>query len=412
MLKLGHCMTMLPYAFSQAELSQTINQARLTAARQKFPGLNVLKEQYYEVGRHLVMATSAAFRELNRNVELLQRLQLGLREETLDEAGLNDAGFSVQRFGEHGYFGLQLKRDPQGAEAGRFESAYEGEPDRAGLPEDPRFARQFFRMFGIDVVNPETLKSSEAVRNLHLLIQFAIRDQDYASTRRLVIEPGSYNNIFSLGNGDYVISQSLLHKHFRAGTWPQVVQLPLVGGAINAGRMPALAETTGLFGQPELMSRLLLITPAAFFALSRDEALLDRLNERLQRTGSLDLKALREASHFVSDQRFGDRYLGLCYNYPEELDLYRASVDALADSREAGDIAVFFRYQDVLVKEADKLSPTDWRNLRYQYERENDSIASVAIRNQGAHIYSSRGDDSLDVTYSRQKLEQLRRNVN
>jgi hypothetical protein len=421
-LKVGRCVTLLPLSFSPEELGQTIHQARLTAARERFPDMNLLKPDHYDVGRHLVMATPLAFIKLDSNVELLQRLQLGLRADNLDEAALKSAGFAVRRFGNHGSFGLWLNNGT-GQDATLFESSYTGTPAEPGLVTDPGLCRPFFRAFGIEIANASSLTTPEQVRNLHQLLQFSIGDRNYSATRSVTVEPGNYNRIFALGTGNYIISQAILTRHVQSGPWLRITHLPLVGAAINAGIIPELNEPSGLFHRPELMSRLLLLSPAAFFALSRSDDLLERLGNYLLQTDRLDCQTLRnfrikqedgrEPAHFVLDQKLGDRYLGLCLNYPDDIRAYRFSRDTLGRSEYWRDIRLYFIYEGIVVNGEKELSPADWLNLRSKYRSEAQILASVTVSNdQPVHTYSPTPNGKMDAVYSRALLEKERTGVN
>jgi len=342
----GRCVTLLPYSFTRRELSgNPITRANLEAARERYPDINLLKEEYYEVGKRLVLATPAALHGLDINLLLLQKLQIGLADKgKLDKEALESRGFRVITFGRQGYFGLHLLDSAQPSDAAIFDAAYWGRPGSLGLAENPRLVEHFLRSFDIIIENAHLIATREEAHTLHSLIQFSLEDKDYASTRRIMISSYPYNCVFEFGQGEYFISKHLLNRDFSRGGWPKLIKFPTVGAAIVIANLPTLSEATGIFRYPELLKRLLLATPRAFFALSRSEKLLKHLAEHLRKTDKIDADALqncyvRQESgysplRFLTDNRMNNRFVGLFLNTPEEFRDYQSAVEELRYSRD------------------------------------------------------------------------------
>ena len=344
--KAGRCVTLLPYSFTREALSDNpIIKLRLEAARKSYPELNLLRERYFEVGRRLVLATPAAFRALNRNIELLQKLQIAFAwKGELDKNALESRGFKVQAFGNTGFFGIHFPNNVEPEDQKKFDASRPEQPESAGLADKPHLAKHLFQAYGILLENPNLIVMPEESRSLHLLMRFCIRDEKYSATRRIIIDSYPYEDIFEFGEGEYLIPKHLLDQNFSLRGWPRIAKLSAVGGAIAVASSRHLPEGSGIFQYPELLKRLLLATPRAFFALSRSEKLLKHLADHLERTGKIDVEALRNFSvrqeggyapaRFLVDNKMENRYFGIFLNYPYEFKDYSAAVKELKTSRD------------------------------------------------------------------------------
>jgi len=344
--KAGRCVTLLPYSFTREALSDNpIIKLRLEAARKSYPELNLLRERYFEVGRRLVLATPAAFNALNRNIELLQKLQIAFAwKGELDKNALESRGFKVQAFGNTGSFGIYFPSNVEPEDQKKFDASCPEQPESAGLADKPYLAEHLFRAYGISVENSSLIVTPEESRSLHLLMRFCIRDEKYSATRRIMIDSYPYDDIFEFGEGEYLISKHLLNQNFSLRGWPRIAKLSAVGAAVTVVSSQSLPESSGIFQYPELLKRLLLATPRAFFALSRSEKLLKHLADHLKKTGKIDVEALRNffvhqeggyaPARFFIDNKMGDSYFGIFLNYPAEFKDYSSAVQELQKSRD------------------------------------------------------------------------------